>query len=216
MKFQIHQGFGKIQHKCIRWGILLGAALAVSACAVGAGNKAANNTVPLSSEEQMLRHKYRGINGLVLRIDAASRKEGVTITTETGGYIDSPGLLGPGGSANIVSSRPIPKAVRATWRVGKFEQKPGGGGWNGGTIIGDYTVPVAERIPDDILDYIRKNGGALRLKIRLKDDGVLIGWDVEERYTTQYGRGVRWVLPGGDFREAQIFNGKVIDPGWQN
>lgn len=33
----------------------------------------------------------------------------------------------------------------------------------------------AERIPDDVPDYIRKNSGTLRLKIRLKDDGVLIG-----------------------------------------
>jgi hypothetical protein len=74
---------------------------------------------------------------------------------------------------------------------------------------------VAERIPDSLLDYIRNNGGALRLKIRLKDDGVLIGWDVEEKFTTPYGSGIRYVLTGGDFREAQIFNGKVTDPGWQ-
>jgi hypothetical protein len=93
--------------------------------------------------------------------------------------------------------------------------------WKGGTIIGDYTVPVAARIPDEILNYIRASGGALRIKIRLKDNGVLIGWDVEERVPKpnwKPGDGaenyIRHSLPGGDFRE-DIYNGKVIDPGWE-
>lgn len=67
-------------------------------------------------------------------------------------------------------------------------------------------MPVAERISDSVLDYIRKNGGALRLKIRLKDDGILIGWDVEEWFKTPYGRELRGVHPGGDFKEAQPAN----------
>jgi hypothetical protein len=81
-------------------------------------------------------------------------------------------------------------------------------------------VPVAQRIPDDILDYIRKNGGALRIKIRLKDDGILIGWDVEKRLPiprckvgigeTCYG--LHYLLAGGDFCEPRIHDG---NPGWQ-
>lgn len=76
---------------------------------------------------------------------------------------------------------------------------------------------MAERIPDSILDYIRKNGGALRLKIRLKDDGILIGWDVEKSIPRSncvktYGETcsqLEYFLPGGDFKEAQpaTFNG---------
>jgi hypothetical protein len=116
-------------------------------------------------------------------------------------------------------SMPIPKTIRATWREGEYRfQGNAQGMWKGGTIIGDYTVPVAERIPDEILNYIRTHGGALRLKIRLKDEGILIGWDVEERVPLKApatGNYIRYSLPGGDFREAQIYNGKVVDPGWE-
>lgn len=171
----------------------------------------------LSPEEkrlhESLKKKFHEIYGLVLKIDATSIKEGVTLTNERGRYIAAPGLLAPGGSGNQTytdNSMPIPKTIRATWRIGKFEQKAGGGGWIGGTIIGDYNVPVAERIPDSILDYIRENGGALRLKIRLKDDGILIGWDVEhvipykdwKPNSLGLGSGVSYRMPGGDFLDT--------------
>lgn len=82
-----------------------------------------------------------------------------------------------------------------------------------GTIIGDYTVPVAERIPDELLDDLRQNRrGNLRIKIRLAEDRVLIGWDImregEGKYTFDYE------MAGGDFREARIYNGKVDRKGW--
>ncbi|RZI43924.1 hypothetical protein EGT07_00370 [Herbaspirillum sp. HC18] len=179
--------------------------------------RATSNNLSTDPEDIRLREKFRGIYGGVLRLDASSPKHGVMITSETGRYISSPATLGPnhvGNQTYTDSSLPLPKAIHVTWREGDYKYQ-GQGVWTGGTIIGDYTVPVAERIPDEVLDYIRRNGGALRLKIRLKDDGVLIGWDVEEWYTTQYGRGLRWVRPGGDFREAQIRDGNVIDPGWQ-
>ena len=91
-----------------------------------------------------------------------------------------------------------------------------------GTIIGDYTVPVAEHISDSVLDYIRKNGGALRIKIMLKDDGILIGWEVEKSLPIpgckpHYGEpctGLEYFVPGGDFKEAKIYNGKVVQKGW--
>jgi len=157
-------------------------------------------------EDVHLRKKFHGIYGVVLKLDATSPKHGVTITSDTGRSISAPSTLGPKNVSNQTytdNSMPIPKAVHATWREGAYKYQLNPPGWVGGTIIGDYTVPVAERIPDSVLDYIRKNGGALRLKIRLKDDGVLIGWDVEEWYTTQYGRGLRWVLPGGDFLDTK-------------
>lgn len=198
--------------------VLLGA-WSVSGCAASQSDGAAG----LSAEDRMLTNKFRGLRGVVLRIDAASEKEYVSITSEKGVSISRAGRLHLGQVSNQTytdnSSMPIPKTVRAVWRRAADPQKGltmVENGWSGGTIIGDYTVPVAQRIPDEVLDYIRKNGGALRLKIRLHDRGIAIGWDVEERYTTQYGSGVRWVRPGGDFREAQIFNGKVTDPGWQN
>lgn len=120
---------------------------------------------------------------------------------------------------------PVPMTIRATWREGDYQYQ-GQGVWKGGTIVGDYTVPVAERIPDDVLDYIRQNGGALRIKIRLKDDGVLIGWDVEKSLpipgcqpgTVAICTAIHHLMPGGDFREVQVRhgpNGKVINPGGQ-
>ncbi|MDB5796888.1 MAG: hypothetical protein JWP36_790 [Paucimonas sp.] len=174
--------------------------------------------VSYGQSESSSKDKFEGVFGVVLRLDAAVPKEGVTITSETGARIAAPALLGLNRVDNRTYTdrrRPVPTEIHVTWREGEYSRAPEGGRWIGGRLVGDYRVPVAERIPDELLDYIRRNGGALRLKIRLKDDGVLIGWDVEEWYTTKYGRGLRWVRPGGDFREAQIDNGKTTDPGWQ-
>jgi hypothetical protein len=74
--------------------------------------------------------------------------------------------------------------------------------------------PVADRIPDEVLDDIRKNGGGLRIKLRLKDDGILLGWDVLrrkpipsvdyshcKRYECVYG--LHFEMPGGDFLDTR-------------
>ncbi len=84
--------------------------------------------------------------------------------------------------------------------------------------------PVASRIPHELLQDLRQSRGVFRLKIRLHDDGVLIGWDIERRpgydpkKRNQYGNPT-YVAPvhtfvGGDFREAEIFNGKAVRMGW--
>jgi hypothetical protein len=93
-----------------------------------------------------------------------------------------------------------------------------------GTPIVDVTVPVAERIPDEALDDLRKNGGGLRLKLRIHPDTLLVGWDIDRRpgynpaikdssgsplhVRAQYS----WV--GGDFREAIRRKGQPIEKGW--
>jgi hypothetical protein len=169
-----------------------------------------------------LRYKFRGLYGGVLRLDAVTPKGGVTITSETGRTIDAPGSLSLKNVFHLTytsGSVPVPKSIRATWREGNFTSM-GNALWNGGTIIGDYTVPVAERIPDDFLDFIRANGGALRLKIRLVDDGILIGWDIEQRIPIRSsdpkaGNYLNYALPGGDFCEAQFNKDtRQLDPGW--
>jgi hypothetical protein len=225
---KIQPAQGSINSKRTLLGILLGTVLAISACAVSTPD----NTANLSPEDKMLRHKYRGIYGGVLYFDASGyRKEYVTMYTQSGQMWRSELAIGRGaGQSSYTGSMYIPKAIRVIWRTGDVSGKLNSRGredgtnfgYEGGTVLGDYTVPVIERIPDEVLDYIRKNGGALRLKIRLKDDGVSIGWDVEERVPIpnlkpgeRAQNFIRYVLPGGDFREAQIFNGKVIDPGWQ-
>jgi hypothetical protein len=159
--------------------------------------------------------------GVVVRLDAIGEKESVTIVTDTNRRIAQPSLLSPKNNGILSFSGgalPVPKSVHVTWREGdvKRERVKKADGttyplqWIGGTIVGDYTIEVASRIPDEVLDSIRKEGGALRLKFRLKDDGVLLGWDIE-----RHGGGIsRYSMAGGDFREAYIFNGKVVDPGW--
>lgn len=68
-----------------------------------------------------------------------------------------------------------------------------------GQIIGDHTIPVASRIPDEVLREIRVRGGALRLKFRLKPDGALFGWDIERP-----GGGIsKFAMPGGDFLDTR-------------
>lgn len=91
--------------------------------------------------------------------------------------------------------------------------------------LGNYTVPVASRIPDALLDDLRRDPrGLFRLKIRLHEQGVLIGWDIERRpgfdlkKRDRFGEAV-YVAPehsffGGDFREAKIINGKPVRKGW--
>ncbi|NBD22239.1 hypothetical protein GTZ97_16410 [Aquabacterium fontiphilum] len=94
-----------------------------------------------------------------------------------------------------------------------------------GHLYGEWRVPVAERIPDDLLDDLRKNpGGGLRIKFRFHSDGVLLGWDIERRPGFDPKKRDRWgeiayvgpvqSFAGGDFREAEIFNGKVMRKGW--
>lgn len=184
--------------------------------ALGSGLLSACSTAQpaqvLAPEEQRIKQKFRGINGVATRIDAANIKKGVSITTERGVQIDGSATLSPKNvkhSSYAYESMPIPLTIRATWRVGEFEYTKRG--WIGGTIVGDYTVRVADRIPDALLDEIKKNGGGLRLKIRLVDEGILIGWDIERM---QPGYATRYEFPGGDFSEAKIYNGKIVNKGW--
>ncbi|WP_236651285.1 hypothetical protein, partial [Aquabacterium fontiphilum] len=83
----------------------------------------------------------------------------------------------------------------------------------GKELLLDVDIPVADRIPDELLDELRRGGGGLRIKIRLHREGVLLGWDIERRpgfdpkKRDQWGSAV-YVGPvhsfaGGDFREAE-------------
>ncbi len=83
--------------------------------------------------------------------------------------------------------------------IGYVHQGPWGGDYSG-EAVGDHTVAVASRIPDDVVREIRKNGGGLRLKFRLHPDGVLFGWDIERIE----GGLPRHSMAGGDFREAGL------------
>lgn len=191
-----------------------------------------------SSEDSSRRHKFRGIGGATVILDSIGNHRFFTITTESGRVIAEPARLSKkvivhlSYSDNVFS---IPTSVRFVWREGDVRigrQRDDNGRYGpsrrmGGTIVGDYTIPVAARIPDEVLDEIRANGGGLRLKFRVHDHGVFLGWDIERRpgykpgamYDPARPGFIRHFpaehhLAGGDFREARIFNGKPVRMGW--
>ena len=126
--------------------------------------------------------------------------------------------------ANLSLSQPVPERVRIIWRdSSKFV--PDGRAVYSGNIIGDETIEVGTRVPQELIDDLKRDPrGSLRLKFRMSDQGTLFGWDIERRpgfdpkKRDQWGEAV-YVGPvhsfaGGDFREAKIFNGKPVRKGW--
>lgn len=193
----------------------------------------------MSPGEKNLSRRFRGLGQPVaFWFDASSPKHGVTITDGKGQILVSPASLGPrdrrDGFYYGRKLPPIPETVRVTWREGSYGRDERFSrhderisNWVGGTIIGDYTVPlgreVAKRIPDELLEEIRKNGGWLRIKIRLQDDGVLIGWALAKSFKipgciesplNNYCYRHENLMPGGDFQEAEIVDGKLVKKGW--
>jgi hypothetical protein len=120
----------------------------------------------------------------------------------------------------------IPEKVRAVWRAS--DSTPVMGKYGEMTyedpIIGTDTIEVGARILQEVVDELRKNPGQLRLKFRMSNDGVYFGWDIQRLA----GRGRQAVdqkvdsvhssyatsMIGGDFREAEIYNGKAVRNGW--
>lgn len=200
----------------------------------------AARTAAMSSGEKKVGYRFSGISQqIVFWFDSSSPKKGVTIYDGTSRILLAPDSLGPGISRFIGYGRrlpPVPETLRITWREGDYERKKPHTlpvddslvDWVGGTIVGDYTVAVGkltQRIPDEVLEKVKKSG-FLRLKIRLLDHGVLFGWDIRD---TPYKRipgcvvrtpennycfEVEYSMPGGDFQEAEIADGKLVKKGW--
>ena len=167
---------------------------------------------PLSEDDKALAHKFRRITGGELRVDAITRKIGVDIFNEHGDVIYSSAALSlKNNSIHAYTARfGVPKFIRVKWRdqyvpTDSSASNPSGG-YVGGKILGDYTVPVASRFPEDLLDKVRAGKGGLRFKIRIHDDGPLIGWDLKVGINqTDYA--------GGDFREAHmVYEGDPMNP----
>lgn len=174
---------------------------------------------PLSDEDKALKRKFRGLTGGQLRVDSLFEVNGLNIFDENNKLFFSRASLIPprGNSIRGYSAKfGVPKTLRVEWRDryqtafdSPVPPPPGHvtDAFYGGTVLGNYTVPVAARIPDDLLDAMRKGVGGFRLKIRIHPDGPLIGWDLSRGFNLQY-------FAGGDFREADIENGKVLRKGW--
>lgn len=154
-----------------------------------------------SDADQQRRFKNIGI---VLVIDAVAGAEmgGVMIFNDRGTELYGKALLSRK-TREIRSFSPIrvPPSVRVLWRINPKAIWSRGSIDFEGEIAGDYTIPVASRIPDAILDDIRAHGGALRLKFRLKPDGVMLGWDIERG--SPRGDVSIFESPGGDFLETR-------------
>jgi hypothetical protein len=188
-----------------------------------------------TEEEQRRMHKFRGIGGAEWFLSTLSELNYIHIYDQDGRILDAPsGLSGTGNGKFHISNIPI--RLRVTWR----KQDPSnpivnkGSGpansvyrekWSGGKVIGDFEIPVADRIPDDLLDDLRRDPkGSLRIKIRLHREGVLLGWDIERRpgydpkKLNAYGNPVFvsavHSFAGGDFHEAEIINGQAVRKGW--
>ena len=155
--------------------------------------------VPAGKQDELLR-RFRGIP-LILVVDAVPGAEirGVVFYDDRGAMIYAKSLVARRTREIMALGSPrIPLTVRVLWREGAgwdAARKR----WNEGTIAGDYTIPIAERIPDAVINDIRLRGGGLRLKFRLKPDGVLFGWDIQR----SDGALSRFDMPGGDFLETR-------------
>lgn len=222
---------------------LVGSVLTLQACA--SPRSQLQNTPErfgLSTEDEALFYKFRDIpKGGNLRVDATYQTDMRQTVYLPNGELFSPvlGNIGKGGqnSAYIGDEKhglPLPKYLRYQ-RFSKDIARPLTGhpwykqGYDGPPEV-DVIVPVATRIPDEVLDRIRKYRGGLKLKLRLTPETILVGWQVQngKNYPwrkDQNGRAYATdedVMIGGDFCEKQIIyrmvDGKiqqVVRKGWQ-
>jgi hypothetical protein len=175
----------------------------------------------LSPEDKLLRYKFRDIGGVERRLDALERINSLTIYNENGVEVEfKAGTDRDLRSTSFFSGGEfvVPKNIRAVWYENMVSPNQRGGPLSG-KVLGDYTVPVASRIPVELLDNLREHRGTLRLKIRIAPDDVLIGWDIERRprdpsLGPNVGVPPVFSMVGGDFQEAEIFNGQVVRKGW--
>ena len=178
---------------------------------------------PLSAENEALKRKFRRLEGGQLRVDSLFIVRGLNIFDEHGWLFFAAASMSPP-RGNFIGSYGaefgVPKFLRVEWRD-RIEMEPDGAlkrglpgaAFYGGTVLGDYTIPVASRIPDALLEEKRRNGGGFRLKIRIHPDGPLIGWDLA-RAPGSAPDGSKFHHAGGDFQEAHIYQGKVLRKGW--
>jgi hypothetical protein len=191
-------------------------------------------STPQSAEDAALKQKFRGVHGGELRVDATFEVDAaVIINVDTGRLFNiGVGTFRPGsnkvsgyGGTQDGDRLVMPRHLRMM----RYPEGARFLGYNTfphyqGTSLVDVTVPVAARIPEEVLDDLRNNGGNLRLKLRIHPDTLLVGWDIVRRPGYKPGMKDSSGAPiyfrslyssiGGDFREATRFNGRVVEAGW--
>ena len=140
----------------------------------------------------------------------ASKKMGISAIADEGYRLFGPARLSDrNGGTNQLGGATVPHWVRVTWREGVDEAH--GLYWTTGTVVGDYTVPVLERIPAEAFALARAGKNRyLVLSFRLRDDGVDFAWMIR----LQEGAPFERLMNGGDFQAARMRNGKVVEKGW--
>ena len=124
-------------------------------------------------------------------------KPGVQAFTDQGHRLFGFALLTQrGGGVATYLGATLPQTVRVTWRADTVPGKR----FTTGRVIADHLVEVDKRVPEDVIRYANAGPGrALRLIFRIKDDGVLFGWDVQETvYHPAGGSGLVNSMRGGD------------------
>ena len=175
-----------------------------------------------------LRHKFRGIGGGERRIDAFMSVSEVALYLESGLVFDA-GTFGRGakisgyGGHSAGDRLVVPRTLRMVQypedsrRIADITYPA-----YDGTPILDVTVPVAERIPDEVLDRIRKYKGSLILKLRIHPKTLMVGWEVRNGRSYPFKRD-KWGnayttdeddMVGGDFCERRVQN-RIIDGHFQ-
>jgi len=210
-------------------------------CAVG--SQQSSERFGLSEEDKALRHKFRGISGGgELLVSATYDTDMRQLVYQPNGKLFAPllGIYSPkksGTSAYFGDEKyglPIPKYLRYQRFSEAIPKKFEGRYWDEQGYQGppevDIIVPVATRIPDEVLDRIRKYKGSLKLKLRMTPETILVGWEIRhgKNYPwkkDEYGRSYATdedIMIGGDFCEKQILfrmiNGKLQQirrKGWQ-
>jgi hypothetical protein len=125
----------------------------------------------------------------------AAVKEGIQGVSDTGRELfGHAGLNAKNGGTSTYGGAAIPRWVRVTWREGADAAH--GLYWTTGKVVGDYTVPVLERIPAEAFALARAGRKRfLVLRFRVRDDGVDFGWMVR----LQDGVPFEVLMKGGDF-----------------
>lgn len=185
--------------------------------AVDERGKAYHDT--LTPNEQATLQRFQGI-AIQLVVDAVAGAEmgGVKIYSDNGYSIFSAGSVALRKRSTLdVGSARVPLWVKVTWKKPIVVSSD----WDA-PIIGDYTIRVAERIPDEVVESLRKDPrGNLRIKFRLHPEGVYFGWEIERR--PGYDPKKRDVyfppayeMTGGDFKEARPAGYVVTEKGLES
>ena len=175
-----------------------------------------------------LRQKFRGMNGGEKRIDAFTSVSGIALYLESG-LVFAAGTFSKGakisgyGGQSAGDRLVVPRTLRMVQypedsrRIADINYPA-----YDGTPILDVTVPVAERIPDEVLDRIRKYKGSLILKLRIHPKTLMVGWEVRNGRSYPFKRD-KWGnayttddddMVGGDFCERRVQN-RIIDGRFQ-